>query len=318
MSLNQTGVYPSTNPTADVAEQLCTFMDLQANISWYDLDISIFLIIANAMSSLTAIAFNLLVLCAILRTPTLQSPRNTLLCSLISSDLFVGLFSQTSFMVKVGFGNVSPSKACFLWFLSETFGAIGAGVTFLNLFFMSVERYISLMFPLRYQAIVTKNRVLFVLASCWTFTISSALVRFVESDVGFLAHVLIPLLLISNCYFHLKILLLARHHKKAIRDITRNVQSNQGRSPDVASRTKTALTMTYLFTLYLICYTPIFWCFVAMAIEGRLTADLHVALGVAATVVYINSSLNPAFYCWKMREIRRAVIKLLKKSTCSQ
>ena len=315
MSLNQTMVLLSSKvPPSVPAEQLCSFVDIQSVISWYAVEISIFLLITNGISSITAVASNLLILSAILRTASLHSPKNTLLCSLASSDLFVGLLSQTSFMVKVGFRNATPSNGCIFWFLSETIGGIGGGVTFLTLFFMSVERYICLMHPLRYETIVTKNRVVFVAVSCWIFTISSALARFLVAGLALIAIVLIPLLLILNCYIHLKILLLARHHKRAIRNITRHLQSDQGTARDVASRTKTALTMTYLFALFLICYTPLFCCFVVMTIEGRVSADLHVALGVSVTVVYINSSLNPVFYCCRMPEIRRAVKQLLKNS----
>lgn len=314
MLWNQTMVIkPSINPTSVPSEQLCSFMDVRSVISWYTMDVSIFFLIVNGISSLTAVTSNVLVLCAILGNPSLrQSPKNLLLCSLSSSDTFVGLLSQTSFMIKVGYRNATLSKSCIFWFLSETFGGIGGGVTFLTLFFMSIERYICLMRPLRYETIVTKNRVVFVLASCWIFTVSSALARFLIADLGLLAHVLIPLLLVSNCFIHLKIILLVRHHRRAIIDVTRHIQSNQRKAVDVASRTKTALTMTYLFVLFLACYTPLFCCFVIMLVEGRVTANLHVGLGVSVTVVYINSSLNPAFYCWRMREIRRAVVKLLK------
>lgn len=314
MPWNQTTVFTSsTAPTSLPSEQFCSFMDAQSVISWYTMDVSIFFLIVNGISSITAVTSNLIVLYAILANPSLrQSPKNILLCSLSSSDAFVGLLSQTSFMIKVGYRNATLSKSCIFWFLSETFGGIGGGVTFVTLFFMSIERYICLMRPLRYETIVTKNRVLFVSVSCWVFTVSSALGRFLIQDLGLLTHVLIPLLLVSNCFIHLKIILLVRHHKRAIRDATRHIQSNQRKAADVVSRTRTALTLTYLFVLFLACYTPLFCCFVIMLVEGRLTTNLHVALGVSVTVVYINSSLNPAFYCWRMQEIRRAVIKLLK------
>ena len=291
---NQTTVFtPRDGPTSLPSELFCSFMDVQTVISWYTMDVSIFFLIVNGFSSITAVTSNLLVLGAILGNPSLrQSPKNLLLCSLSSSDAFVGLLSQTSFMITVGYRN--------------------ATLSFLTLFFMSIERYICLLRPLRYETIVTKNRVVFVAVSCWIFTVSSALARFLIADLGLLAHVLIPLLLVSNCFIHLKIILLVRHHKRAIRDVTRHIQSNQRRAVDVTSRTKTALTMTYLFALFLACYTPLFCCFVVMLVEGRISANLHVVLDVSVTVVYINSSLNPAFYCWRMHEIRRAIVKLLK------
>lgn len=103
LSINQSraGLPPSGNQTADLVQH-CTFLDLEADVSWYKREIAILLITANAVTSTTAITFNIFVLCAIIRTPALHSPKNGLLCSLITSDLFVGLFSQTSFMVKVG------------------------------------------------------------------------------------------------------------------------------------------------------------------------------------------------------------------------
>lgn len=44
------------------------------------------------------------------------------------------------------------------------------------------------------------------------------------------------------------------------------------------------------------------------------TKTVKIAYDYATTVVFINSFLNPVVYCWRIREIRRAVKKILGKS----
>jgi hypothetical protein len=41
-----------------------------------------------------------------------------------------------------------------------------------------------------------------------------------------------------------------------------------------------------------------------------------VASMVAITLVYFNSSLNPILYCWKIREIKKAVKETIRQLNC--
>ncbi|KAL9988204.1 hypothetical protein ACROYT_G002620 [Oculina patagonica] len=52
-----------------------------------------------------------------------------------------------------------------------------------------------------------------------------------------------------------------------------------------------------------------------VAIAGR---RLLVPEAVAASMVYLNSSLNPLFCCWKMKEIRHEVKQMVRQTFCPQ
>ena len=47
------------------------------------------------------------------------------------------------------------------------------------------------------------------------------------------------------------------------------------------------------------------------ATRGESALGLHL-LYYAATIMYLNSSLNPLIYCWKMRHIRQVVVQILR------
>ena len=181
---------------------------------------------------------------------------------------------------------------------------------------MSVDRYIYVMYPLRYESIVTQTRVVSILAFSWIYTFLTMVLCIWVSELSLTPIALIPLLLISNTWIHLKIVLAARHQQKAIQNTTGHLHPGQSNVAGTSQRAKTALSVTYLFALFFICYTPIVACFVSWNIVG-LTEPVAVALAISVTVVYINSSLNPGFYCWCMPQVWRAVRKVVKNNTAT-
>ena len=38
----------------------------------------------------------------------------------------------------------------------------------------------------------------------------------------------------------------------------------------------------------------------------------------AVTAVFMNSSINPFLYCWRLRELRTAVVKTARQMFCKQ
>jgi len=63
------------------------------------------------------------------------------------------------------------------------------------------------------------------------------------------------------------------------------------------------------------CYAP--WGVVVVLFVNEIENDL--AWLVTETLIYLNSSVNPILYCWKIREVRQAVkdsltvLKIFKK-----
>ena len=63
------------------------------------------------------------------------------------------------------------------------------------------------------------------------------------------------------------------------------------------------------------CYLP-FVVVVAITPQRGITLPIHLATQYTGSVVYLNSSLNPLWYCWNMREVREAVKVTLRQLFC--
>lgn len=51
----------------------------------------------------------------------------------------------------------------------------------------------------------------------------------------------------------------------------------------------------------------------AVEIVNGYTRSVNIVYEYATTAVFINSSLNPVIYCWRIGQIKRAVKNYLKK-----
>ncbi|CAH3023999.1 unnamed protein product [Porites evermanni] len=69
---------------------------------------------------------------------------------------------------------------------------------------------------------------------------------------------------------------------------------------------KSSLATFYIYLVYLACYLPMA-CVVLAKINSKTALYF-----TSATLVYLNSSLNPLIYCWKMRHIRQTVMNILR------
>ena len=84
-------------------------------------------------------------------------------------------------------------------------------------------------------------------------------------------------------------------------------------SVNVLKCRKSAVTVLYVYGLLLIFYLPFrfFATLFAEALFGY-TIKVKTAYNYTRTVVFIYSCLNPVLYCWRIKEIRRAVKNTLK------
>ena len=69
---------------------------------------------------------------------------------------------------------------------------------------------------------------------------------------------------------------------------------------------KTVYSTLWVQLALVVCNGPFVIVTVVKTIRG-ISATLFVAEAFTATLVYLNSSLNPVLYCWKIKEVRMAV-----------
>jgi len=254
---------------------------------------------------------NLVILRAICKAPELHSPSFTLLSCLAASDLLVGAICQPFFVAyKVAELVENFTAYCILRMFQVISSWITSGVSFLILAAISIDRLLALTLHLRYNVIVTVPRVFQTALILWMFSIIAVMSRFWMSSTDwlFLPVVILVLTFLITTLSICKIFQIVRRHQRQIND--QNVASV---SPvNVFKCRKYAVTVLYVYGLFLIFYLPI--C-VTMFMEVSIgyTRTVKIAYNCAATAVFINSFLNPLVYCWRIREIRRAVKNVLRK-----
>ena len=294
----------------------CFFLDINLDNTEDIFVTSIITCVLNAVFALITCSGNFVILHAIRKAQHLHSPSFVLLCCLSFSDLLVGAMCQPSFVTyKIAeiLNNFGPY--CTLKMFHEIIGYIASGASCLTLAAVCIDRLLSLTLHLRYNMIVTVPRVFLTAFVLWIFIISLVLLRFWMSNEWILLLVsLVLLTFIITALGTFKIFQIVRRHRRRISDQNMAALSfkTHTRTVNVIKCKKSTVTVLYVYGLFIIFYLPIFVMMPVYSIYGN-TSAVKVASNYAATAVFINSSLNPFVYCWRIREIRRAVKNVLRR-----
>ena len=277
------------------------------------LSISIANCVFNSFLSFTAIMLNIVTIHAIRKTPSLPKTLKTLLLSLAVSDVGVGFLVQpfyTSLLVKWIQQMISN---CNTYEIFSLISILFVTASFLGVVAVSVDRFLAIHLHLRYQELVTHKRVVAVVISIWvssTFISLTMLWNPSSTPTVFLCLLVVGLLLTTMVY--IRIYLAARRHKNQIQVLQVQQVTQASEIANFARLMKSAVGIFYVYLVFLICYLPYVIGSAVFVIAGSniTLKKLHISF---TTVVFLNSSLNPVIYCWKMRHIRHAVMNILMK-----
>ena len=273
----------------------------------------------NAFLCCTAIMLNIVTIHALRKTLSLPQPLRTLLLSLAVSDLGVGLLVQPLWIallvMKIEQNIENIQIYIFLhnvWRISRLFFVFPS---FLGVTALSADRFLALHLHLRYQELVTHKRVVAVVISIWVFSAFLSLLfwRWSSQKVNY------PVLLttqavcvITTDLLYSKIYATVRRHSNQIQFLqVQQVAQNGEVMANAARKRKSAIATFYVYLAFLACYLPVIC--VKIALSTGLQGTLAVGLVLYTnTLVFLNSSLNPLIYCWKMRHIRHSVMEMLR------
>ena len=267
----------------------------------------------NSFLSYTAILLNIVTIHAMRKTPSLPKTLKTLLLSLAVSDVGVGLVNQPfyiSLLVKwlhENYPGCNTQKA--FYFIGNLFST----ASFFGVVVVSLDRFLAIHLHLRYQELVTHKRVVAFLILKWVLSIFASCSMFwVPRDIFSLVIVIIgsfAVLLTSMIY--ISIYLAVRRHKSQIQALRVQLQAQGGEISNFASLINSVVGIFYVYLMFLICYLPFFICLAAFKTNGP-NVTLKKFFLFSLTLLYLNSSLNPVIYCWKMRHVRHAVMNILR------
>ena len=282
------------------------------------ISLEVFLCVLNSIVALTGTIENLLLLLAIWRTSSLHSPANMILCSLAISDFVNGLIVQPAMVIHlISEICLSISVHIIAGIIWETCAAITAAVSMLCVMLLSFDRYLALRFHLRYNGIVTNKRVIIVAAIVWISQCLMSGFRFIENANK--AFLIITILMIESsflCIFftNLKVFQTVRRHQNTINKQVHAV-SQGGSHPIVNLVTfkKTAITMSYIVGTFCLFYFPFNGALIGYIITGHQTTAVRVAYYICATVGISSSCVNPLICFYRIRDVRRAVLRLIRR-----
>ena len=124
-------------------------------------------------------------------------------------------------------------------------------------------------------------------------------------------------LLLTSAFCYSKIYLKLRSHKIAFKNLSNQAEQHSVRAfPNIARYRKTVCTAVWVQLALIACYLP-YGIVTAVAHTTEYSPSHNLAVRFAVTMAFLNSTLNPFLYCWKIREMRKAVKGTIKQLICS-
>ena len=273
--------------------------------------------ILNAFLCLTASTLNCIMIHALRKASSLPKQLRTLLLSLAVSDAGVGFLAQPLYTALLGIAWLQGTKN------NPNYDKVhNAFITTLNLFsaasymgvvILAIDRFLAIHLHLRYRELVTQGRLLALVILNW---VSAALIAFLRSlnlddiSYGMYAFHAISGIIITPILY-CKIYATAARHANQIHALQVHPTQQSGQVGDAARLRKSITGTFFVYLAFLVCYLPNFATVVAILISG--SSDTRHRLHVySITMIYLNSSLNPLIYCWKVRQIRHTVVEMLR------
>ena len=125
---------------------------------------------------------------------------------------------------------------------------------------------------------------------------------------------LLSLCLITSTFSYSKIFFSLRHNQHQVQDHVQ--QPNQTNQLNIARYRKAVFSALWLQFMLVVCYLP-YLILVALFVHSEATLSVSLAFSYSYTFIYLNSSLNPILYCWKIDEVRQAVKDTITQVLCS-
>ena len=275
----------------------------------------IFFSALNIFLSITAFLGNTLILVALHKETSLHPPSKLLYRNLAITDLCVGIIVEP---VAVTYWTSVVKERWDICYYSLRTGAFSGYtlcvVSALTLTAISVDRLLALLLGLRYRQVVTLRRTSITVIGFWILSIVGASTIIWNLFITtWYQYIVAGLCLVTIIFAYTKIFCTLRHNQIHVQNHVAQGQPSQAiPALNIARYRKAVYSALWVQGTLIICYLP-YGIAAALKRQRGMTLSIYRAQQFTATLVYLNSSLNPLLYCWKIREVRQAVKETLKQ-----
>ena len=287
-----------------------TFKKIDCSAEFYTRGVNgelIFLSSLNIILSIAAFLGNTLILVALNKESSLHLPSKLLYRNLAITDLCVGIV-------------VGPLAGWIGWdicfYADSAVGFAGYTLCSVSLFTLtaiSVDRLLALLLGLRYRQVVTYKRTCITAIFFWILSIGGSAFFFIPVIISSFQYLVTATCLITTILSYTKIFFFLRHNQINVHKHVTQGQLNQ--SLNMVRYRKAVNSALWVQVTLVICYLP-FGIAVALTPQKEYGLSVYLARQFTSTLIFLNSSLNPLLYCWKIREVRQAVRETLRQLLC--
>ena len=123
--------------------------------------------------------------------------------------------------------------------------------------------------------------------------------------------------LTASVYSYAKIYRKLRQHQLQVHPVQQGQPNGRKVSLNIARYKKSVFSVLWVQLALGTCYIPFIVVRVVLMTYGQISeSKFEIAGKIAPTFVYLNSSLNPILYCWRIGTIRQAAKDTIKQLNC--
>ena len=274
----------------------------------------IFLSVLNIFLSITAFLGNILILVALPKVSSLHLPSKVLFGSLATTDICVGVIVEPTSVVHWMSVVKQRWNICYYateanFIISNTLCSVSLGISTA----ISVDRLLALSLGLRYRNFVTLKRTLVTVISLWVLSILITAGYYWDPRIKLWCYFLgISVCLVTSVFAYSKIFVTLRRNQIKAKNQMSQTQPSQATPLNIVRYRKAVYSAMWVQVTLAVCYLP-FALVAALTPQRGMPLSIYLARQYTGTVVYLNSTLNPLLYCWRIREVRRVVKDTIRR-----
>ena len=279
---------------------------------------SIVLSVWLSLSGLAAVTENVVALWLFYKHESLRTISNRFLASLSIADVLVGLVIDPYWIVIRCWNSRRVQRKLFM--ITKMLWIHTTAATTLNSCCVSIDRFIAIRFPFRYQDSLTKRRCFAVILLVWLISLSLPFLLFLRERREkfelreFIAFTmcLVPLLVVCFCY--ILIFKLARKQFRRILPAKNIPESGENVRFRVMQNFKAIKTVGFVLSACIITWMPsvvlqlvkFYYRYIEEEKRCRLRKIRFVVSPWVQAIAFTSSAINPLIYYFRNSEFRRA------------
>ena len=313
---------PSFNISSDPEKEQCLYLYDAVWRKTYLTDFTYRNLLAvtciRIISAIPTFLLNAIIIFVVATRRRLQTNTNILLACLAGTDLLTALVAQPiSIVVDIKrIRDIGPF--CTLEKVFVLASSMLSFATTSHLVLISVDRYIAIKHSLRYQDIVTKQRLVFGVFLAWAVTVvltaqeiahavtdsDTLYTKVKDVIVTFITVLCITVIIYTNCYIFSE----TRRQKKRIQ--TEQVTYEEAKR--MKKDRKAANTLLIILAALALTYLPMTVGVLVMVSQNMTKPRVMILLwSWGSTCFMLGSLFNPVIYCWRIKKLRRAFLEIL-------